>query len=194
MIARVVWVAAILAIAAIGVAQQKPSIRAEAAWADATAITLVQQSPHPRSADSVYHHVARDRRSQHTLLRLHVRRFQAEEDRRRCASGRPSGSDISSTAGSRKSRTSSPGQNLQGGFSSNWTPRTTSVICRLVTLCTTESRQVGINNRIRWTMRPNADLFVVCNRGWKHPSSEDDRFLTPLSDQFVVKLRWVGRW
>jgi len=48
--ARAFWVAAILAIAAIGVAQQKPSIRAEAAWADATAITLVQQSPHPRSA------------------------------------------------------------------------------------------------------------------------------------------------
>ena len=58
----------------------------------------------------------------------------------------------------------------------------------------TESRQVGINNRLRWTMRPNADLFVVWNRGWKHPLSEDDRFLTPLSDQFVVKLRWVGRW
>ena len=58
----------------------------------------------------------------------------------------------------------------------------------------TESRQVGINNRLRWTMRPNADLFVVWNRGWKHPLSEDDRFLTPLSDQLVVKLRWVGRW
>jgi hypothetical protein len=44
------------------------------------------------------------------------------------------------------------------------------------------------------TMRANADLFIVWNRGWKHPFSEDDRFLTPLSDQFVVKLRWVGRW
>lgn len=58
----------------------------------------------------------------------------------------------------------------------------------------TESRQVGINNRLRWTMRPNADLFVVWNRGWKHPLSEDDRFLAPLSDQFVVKFRWIGRW
>ncbi len=58
----------------------------------------------------------------------------------------------------------------------------------------TESRQVGINNRVRWTIRPNADLFIVWNRGWKHPLSEDDRFLAPLSDQFVVKLRWIGRW
>ncbi|HEY8850314.1 MAG TPA: hypothetical protein VIO12_13525, partial [Thermoanaerobaculia bacterium] len=58
----------------------------------------------------------------------------------------------------------------------------------------TDSRQVGINNRIRWTIRPNADLFVVWNRGWRHPLIDDDRLLTPLSDQFVVKLRWIGRW
>jgi hypothetical protein len=58
----------------------------------------------------------------------------------------------------------------------------------------TESRQVGVNNRVRWTMRPNADLFVVWNRGWKHALNEDDRFLEPLSDQFVLKFRWIGRW
>jgi hypothetical protein len=58
----------------------------------------------------------------------------------------------------------------------------------------TESRQVGLNNRVRWTIRPNADLFIVWNRGWKHALSEEDRFLTPLSDQFVIKLRWIGRW
>jgi len=32
----------------------------------------------------------------------------------------------------------------------------------------TESRQVGANNRIRWTIRPEADLFIVWNRGWRH--------------------------
>jgi hypothetical protein len=57
----------------------------------------------------------------------------------------------------------------------------------------TASRHVGVNNRLRWTIRPNADLFLAWNRGWKHPLSEDDRFLIPLSDQFVVKLREVGR-
>lgn len=56
-----------------------------------------------------------------------------------------------------------------------------------------QSRQVGLNNRLRWTIRPEAELFLVWNRDWKHPFADEDRFLSPLSDQLVVKLRWELR-
>ena len=58
----------------------------------------------------------------------------------------------------------------------------------------TESRQVGVNNRVRWTIRPEADLFIVWNRGWKHGIGDEEGGFAPLSDQFVVKLRWIFRW
>jgi hypothetical protein len=70
---------------------------------------------------------------------------------------------------------------------------TPNLIASSYTQYDSESRDVGVNNRLRWTIHPNAELFVVWNRGWKHPLSDDDRFLTPLSDQFVVKFRWIVR-
>ena len=57
----------------------------------------------------------------------------------------------------------------------------------------TESRQVGVNNRVRWTIRPEADLFIVWNRGWKHGITDEEAAFAPLSDQFVLKLRWIFR-
>lgn len=57
----------------------------------------------------------------------------------------------------------------------------------------TGSRQVGINNRLRWTIRPEADLFVVWNRGWQHRFLDAEPAFAPLNDQFVVKLRWIVR-
>ena len=57
----------------------------------------------------------------------------------------------------------------------------------------TESRQVGVNNRLRWTIRPEADLFVVWNHGWKHDLLDSEPFLVSLSDQLIVKVRWVFR-
>ena len=57
----------------------------------------------------------------------------------------------------------------------------------------TESRQLGINNRLRWTIRPEADLFIVWNRGWQHPLLDSESSFAPLNDQFVVKLRWILR-
>src|SRR5687767_6932517 len=50
----------------------------------------------------------------------------------------------------------------------------------------TDSRQVGVNDRLRWTIRPEADLFVVWNRGWKHPVGDEEARFAPLADQFVV--------
>ncbi len=56
-----------------------------------------------------------------------------------------------------------------------------------------ESREIGLNHRLRWTIRPEAELFLVWNRGWKRALSGEDRFAAPLSDQFVVKMRWELR-
>jgi hypothetical protein len=44
----------------------------------------------------------------------------------------------------------------------------------------THSRQVGVNNRLRWTICPEADLFVVWNRGWKHPVCDEEALCTAV--------------
>ncbi len=57
-----------------------------------------------------------------------------------------------------------------------------------------ESRNLGINSRLRWTVRPGNDLYIVWNHGWEHPVGREDRLaLLPVSDQIVVKLRWTLR-
>jgi hypothetical protein len=49
-----------------------------------------------------------------------------------------------------------------------------------------------MNARLRWTIQPGRDLFVVWNRGWRHPLGPDSPyFLTPVDDQVIVKLRWT---
>jgi Domain of unknown function (DUF5916) len=55
-----------------------------------------------------------------------------------------------------------------------------------------ESRDLGLNARLRWTIHPGSDLFLVWNRGWKHPLDEvTTGFLVPEADQVIVKLRWT---
>ncbi len=55
-----------------------------------------------------------------------------------------------------------------------------------------ESRDLGMNARLRWTVKPGNDLFVVWNRGWKHPVGErSPALLVPDADQVIVKLRWT---
>ena len=57
-----------------------------------------------------------------------------------------------------------------------------------------ESENLGMNARLRWTIQPGRDLFVVWNRGWKHPiTGGSPDFLSPEADQFIVKLRWAFR-
>ncbi len=57
-----------------------------------------------------------------------------------------------------------------------------------------ESRNLGTNTRLRWTIRPGNDLYLVWNHGWEHPVGSRDRLaLLPASDQLVVKLRWTFR-
>jgi hypothetical protein len=55
-----------------------------------------------------------------------------------------------------------------------------------------ESRDLGMNARLRWTIKPGSDLFVVWNKGWKHPiSPETPGLLVDDADQIIVKLRWT---
>lgn len=55
-----------------------------------------------------------------------------------------------------------------------------------------EFRELGMNARLRWTIQPGNDLYVVWNKGWKHPISEDaPDLLVPQADQIIVKLRWT---
>ncbi len=57
-----------------------------------------------------------------------------------------------------------------------------------------ESRELGVNSRLRWTLRPGTDVFVVWNRGWERPV-QDRRWpsFAPTDDQLVVKLRYTWR-
>ena len=49
-----------------------------------------------------------------------------------------------------------------------------------------------MNARLRWTIEPGRDLFVVWNRGWQHPIGEHaPDLLVPDADQVIVKLRWT---
>lgn len=53
-----------------------------------------------------------------------------------------------------------------------------------------ESENLGFNTRLRWTIKPGNDLFVVWNHDWERSIGADrhESFI-PLSDQLVVKLR-----
>jgi hypothetical protein len=57
-----------------------------------------------------------------------------------------------------------------------------------------ESRQLGMNARLRYTLRPGSDLFFVWNRNWTHPPGEGRLDIGPVNDQVALKLRfaWTG--
>lgn len=53
---------------------------------------------------------------------------------------------------------------------------------------------LGANVRLRWTLRPGADLFVVWTRDWRgEPGDNERRGLRPRSDGLTAKLRWTIR-
>ena len=53
----------------------------------------------------------------------------------------------------------------------------------------TESQNVGANNRLRWTIRPGRDLFLVWNRGWQRLLTRPDVSVVPDREVVAVKLR-----
>jgi Domain of unknown function (DUF5916) len=58
----------------------------------------------------------------------------------------------------------------------------------------TESQNVGTNTRLRWTIKPGNDLFIVWNRGWQRlVLSPSDTSIVPQSDLIDIKLRWTFR-
>lgn len=57
-----------------------------------------------------------------------------------------------------------------------------------------ESENLGMNARLRWTIQPGRDLFVVWNRDWRHPTGPASPYvLAPIADQVILKLRWTFR-
>ena len=55
----------------------------------------------------------------------------------------------------------------------------------------TESRNIGLQSRFRWTMKPGNDLFLVLNHSWEENSF--DRF-EALQTRFRVKLNYTLRF
>ena len=58
----------------------------------------------------------------------------------------------------------------------------------------TDSHNVGSNTRLRWTIKPGNDLFVVWNRSWQQFVPSPYLRLAPQSDLIAVKLRWTFRY
>ena len=56
------------------------------------------------------------------------------------------------------------------------------------------TRNIGNNLRLRWTLKPGNDLFVVWNRGWKRLFlTPTDTNILPDTELLAVKLRWTFR-
>jgi hypothetical protein len=58
----------------------------------------------------------------------------------------------------------------------------------------TQSETVGNNLRLRWTIQPGNDLFIVWNRNWQRLIlSPNDLNIVPDRDALTIKLRWTFR-
>jgi len=78
---------------------------------------------------------------------------------------------------------------LQGAYA--WTP---NLVLTSFVQYDTESQNIGTNTRLRWTIKPGNDLFIVWNRGWQRQIlSPHDVSIVPESDIVAVKLRWTFR-
>ncbi len=72
-----------------------------------------------------------------------------------------------------------------------WTP---NLVLTSFVQYDTESQNIGTNTRLRWTIKPGNDLFIVWNRGWKRQIlTPQDVSIVPESDIVAVKLRWTFR-
>ena len=58
----------------------------------------------------------------------------------------------------------------------------------------TESQNVGNNMRLRRTLQPGTDAFLVWNRGWQRLFLDPGELnLIPDQDLLAVKIRWTFR-
>jgi len=78
---------------------------------------------------------------------------------------------------------------LKGDYA--WTP---NLVLSTYVQYDTVSKNVGTNTRLRWTIRPGNDLFIVWNRGWQKAIRDPHELnLVPDSESIAVKLRWTFR-
>ena len=78
---------------------------------------------------------------------------------------------------------------LQGAYA--WSP---NLVLSSFIQYDTDSQNVGTNTRLRWTIKPGDDLFIVWNRGWQRLIlSPSETSIVPQSDVIAVKLRWTFR-
>jgi hypothetical protein len=57
-----------------------------------------------------------------------------------------------------------------------------------------ESKNIGTNTRLRWTLKPGNDLFLIWNRGWQKVIRDPHELnLVPESELIAIKLRWTVR-
>jgi hypothetical protein len=78
---------------------------------------------------------------------------------------------------------------LQGAYA--WNP---NLVLSSFIQYDTESQNVGTNTRLRWTIKPGNDLFIVWNRGWQRLIlSPNETSIVPQSDVVAIKLRWTFR-
>jgi len=52
------------------------------------------------------------------------------------------------------------------------------------------SEELGLNSRLRWTVKPGSDVFLVFNKGFQ---VVDDRF-EDLRTEAAVKVGWTLRF
>jgi hypothetical protein len=58
----------------------------------------------------------------------------------------------------------------------------------------TQAQSIGNNLRLRWTVRPGNDLFIIWNRNWHRLTlTPNDVNIVHAKDSLTVKLRWTFR-
>jgi hypothetical protein len=55
----------------------------------------------------------------------------------------------------------------------------------------TDSRNIGLQSRLRWIMKPGNEFFIVLNHGWQE--NELDRFESAQT-RFRIKLNYTLRF
>ncbi len=93
------------------------------------------------------------------------------------------------------------GELPEGGFTTRWYgfkivyAFSPDLILSSYTQYDSESRDVGRNTRLRWTIAPGNDLYLVWNLNLHRPEDPGDwSGLHTLDDHLVTKLRWTLRW
>ncbi len=89
----------------------------------------------------------------------------------------------------------------QGGFTSRWYgfkavyAFSPDLILSSYSQYDSQSRDVGLNTRLRWTLAPGNDLYLVWNYNLHRPEDPGGwGGLYAMDDHLVTKLRWTLRW